>query len=358
LNADAIRSGREAAGWSIAQAARELRRRAPGELPDLDSVVRSWKRWEAGTRPSRAYGALLSRLFGSSDATRVYTASNPSVWRRWLAFELRRLRYERDQSQLEANQACGWSGAHLSYIENAQQNVTLDDLEHLLALYEVPVDRWATYHEAAAKARDMGWWQRYDQHEVPNWLSLFVGLEQGASDLRTYQPVVMPGLLQTPDYAAAVLASDAVPRTEAHVARLVGLRIARQGVLTRSSDPLELRVILDESVLHRRTGPDHVMGGQLRHLAAMAERPNIDVQVLPLAAGMHSAAFGAFVILGFPWESDPGLVYVENRSGAVYLESSHEIDAHSLVFQQLSVLALNAKESVDLLRNVAKGGQS
>jgi hypothetical protein len=100
------------------------------------------------------------------------------------------------------------------------------------------------------------------------------------------------------------------------------------------------------------------MGAQIRHLAAMAERPNIDVQVLPLAAGVHSAAFGAFVILGFPWESDPGLVYVENRSGAVYLESSHEIDAHSLVFQHLSVLALNTKESLDLLRNVAKVGQS
>ena len=128
--------------------------------------------------------------------------------------------HERAQSQLETNQACGWSGAHLSYIENAQQNVTLDDLEHLLALYEV------------------------------------------------------------------------------------------------------------------------------------------EVQVLPLAAGVHSAAFGAFVILGFPWESDPGLVYVENRSGAVYLESSHEIDAHSLVCQQLSVLALNAKESINLLRNVVKGGQS
>lgn len=353
----ALKSAREAAGWSIADAARELKRRGGSdELPNLDSLVRSWKRWEAGSKPGRPYRPLLTRLFGNPEAASVRAVSNPSAWRRWLAFELRRLREQHGQSQRAANQACGWSGARLAYIEQAQQNVTIDDLERLLTLYEVPTDRWATYHEAADRARDVGWWQRYDQREVSNWLSLFVGLEQGASTFRSFETFVVPGLLQTPGYAAAVLRSDLVPRTDDHVTRLVELRMARQTALTRSSDPLRLSVVIDESALHRGTGDHEVMRGQLDHLVEMAGRPNVTLQVLPLSARAFTLNF-PFVILGFPWESDPGLVYIENRTGAVYLEQLHEIEGHSLVFQQLSVLALSSEESVALLEDVMKGGQ-
>jgi transcriptional regulator with XRE-family HTH domain len=353
----ALKSAREAAGWSIADAARELRRRGGAdELPSLESIIRSWKRWEAGSKPGIPYRPLLNRLFGNPDAASVRSISNPSAWRRWLAFELRRLREQHGLSQRGANKACGWSGARLAYIEQAQQNVTLDDLERLLTLYEVPPDRWATYHDAAERARDVGWWQRYDQREVPNWLSLFVGLEQGASDLRAFEPIVVHGLLQTPEYATAVLRSDLVPRTETHVTRLVELRMARQAALTRASDPLRLSVVMDESVLHRTTGNDEVMKAQLGHLVAMARRPNVTLQVLPLTAAVFTQVFGTFFILGFPWESDPGLVYIENRTGAVYLEQLHEIEGHSLVFQQLSVLALSPTESVALIEDVMKGG--
>lgn len=280
-------------------------------------------------------------------------ASSPTVWRRWLAFELRRLREARDLSQREAGKSCGWSGARVSYIENAVQNVTEDDLDKLLPLYEVSTDRWPTYHEAVEKSSGKGWWQRYDERIIPEWASLYVGLEQGAASIRSYEVIAVPGLLQTLHYAMSVLRTDLVPRTDAQVREEAEIRIARQQVLTRDSDPAEVWTVIDETALHRFPDDQQVMVDQLDHLAEMAERETITIQVLPQAR-LHGYTFGKFHILGFPWESDPGVVYVEHRHGAVFLEESYEVDSHSLVFQHLCTLAMDPDESIMTIRNLAE----
>lgn len=191
-------------------------------------------------------------------------------------------------------------------------------------------------------------------HAVPAWLGHLASIEQGASQICCFEPVVVHGLLQTAEYAAAVERFDPVPRTEEGVARRVDLRVARQRVLTREPDPLDLSVVLDESVLYRVAGGREVMGAQLDHLTEMAERPNVDLRVLPLDAGVFSAAFGAFKLLSSPGASDPYMACVEDRAGPHYLDRQPEVEAHVLLFNYLSDVALPPAESVDAIRSIAK----
>jgi transcriptional regulator with XRE-family HTH domain len=191
---------------------------------------------------------------------------------------------------------------------------------------------------------------RNDGHQqvVPGWLNIFVGLEQTATTFRGYEPTVLPGLLQTPAYAEAILRSDIAERSDADIARLVGLRLERQAVLTRTPYPLHLQVVVDEVALHRVAGSPTVMLDQLDHLTRTAELPNVEMQVLPFARGAHPIGFGAFVILGFPWGTEA--VYLENRATATYLEAPNEVEAHAAVFTELSRLALSPGESVEFIR--------
>jgi transcriptional regulator with XRE-family HTH domain len=189
---------------------------------------------------------------------------------------------------------------------------------------------------------------------VPQWLTLYASLEQAASQLWTFQPMTVPALLQTRDYAAAVERIAPRPVTDEDVAQRVEARMARQGVLSREPDPLHLSVVLDESVLWRVTGGRRVMVDQLRHLADMGERPNVDIHVLPLDAGVHSAAFGGFIVLASSGAAEPQMVCVEDRTGIRYLEGPHAVDAHIEVFQHLRDFALPGDESLDVVRTVAK----
>lgn len=279
--------------------------------------------------------------------------TSPTVWRRWLALELRRLRNEIGLSQREVGQRCDWSGARLSYIENAVQDVREDDLDQLLPLYDVPEERWASYYTAAERSRERGWWERY-QREMPDYLELFVGLEQGASRIQTFKPVVLPGLLQTPAYAEAVMRRDVWPRTDHAIRRLVDLRIGRQGILTREEDPVELDVVLDEATLRHVAGDAGTMAEQLEYLAAMAERPNVTVRVIPFARGAQSYSQAEFTIFDFAWASDAVVVYVEHRDRALYLEEQQDTNGFVLAFHNLWQLANNEEGSLAMMRDVAK----
>jgi hypothetical protein len=358
LTAEDIRRQRALAGWSIADACRELKRRSADPLPAVDSLVRMWKRWEAGTAPNRRYQRQLAALFASPHDPAVsgsVATSSLTVWRRWLAFELRRVRDEAGIDREAVCRATGWPATKLAAIEEAGQAVTGDDLDRLLPLYGVPDDRWPAYRDAVDNSRGRGWWQRYEERDLPRWHSLYVGLEQGASRLRAYEPQVVHGLLQTVDYATAVIRRGPAPRAEEQVSRLVGLRLTRQASLRRAVDPLQLWVVLDEAALRRTVGDAATMADQLDHIADLADRsPNITVQVLPFSAGAHGSSFGALKILSFRWAADAGVVYSEYRTGAVYLEAQHEIEEHSLTFQHLCALALSPDESLRLLRATAE----
>ncbi|MDV9196828.1 helix-turn-helix domain-containing protein [Streptomyces sp. Wh19] len=282
--------------------------------------------------------------------------SSPTVWRRWLAFELVRLRKEAGLDQKDVAKALRCTVAKVSYYEKSERPVVLRDLDEvLLPLYNVPKDRWDDYLLAARNARRKGWWEGSEGTPMPSWFSLFVGLEQGASQVRAYESEAVPGLLQTRAYTDAITRRGTAERADDEVERLVDLRQARQAVLSRKSTPLRLWTVLNEAVLRRVVGSPAIMRDQLLHLAEMTRHPKITVQVLPYEHGAHPGmAAGPFQILGFPWPTDPGVAYVEHRAGACYLERDHEIEAHTVAFEHLVALALSPESSVAVVREIAK----
>lgn len=256
-------------------------------------------------------------------------------------------------AQKEAGNACGWSGARLSYIENALQNVTEDDLDLLLSLYKVPEKKRGPYYEAIQRTQEKGWWERY-QRFMPAHLPLVLAFEQGAVAIRSFHPVLIHGLLQIPEYAAAVLAADVAPRSGRQIDELVTVRAERQQIVSREQDPVELHVVLDEATLRRVARDAATMASQMDHLAVMAQRPNVTVQVLPFERGVHTYALGAFTIFDFPWDTDPGVVYIELRGQALYLEELQDIDSYTLAFQHVSNQALDPDESMRKLKTMSK----
>ncbi|CAO0830371.1 helix-turn-helix domain-containing protein [Streptomyces microflavus] len=282
--------------------------------------------------------------------------SSPTVWRRWLALELTRLRREAGLEQKDVAKALRCTVAKVSYYETADRPVVVKDLDEvLLPLYSVPEDRWPAYVRAAKDARKKGWWETHGGPPIPSWFSLFVGLEQGASQIRTYESEAVPGLLQTRAYTDAITRRGTAERAEDEVERQIKLRLTRQDALNRASSPLRLWAVLNEAVLRRVVGSPAVMRDQLLHVAEMTSHPKITVQVIPFSHGAHPGmAAGPFQILGFPWPTDPGVAYVEHRAGAFYLEAPHEIEAHTVAFEHLVALALSPDESVKMVRDIAE----
>lgn len=189
-------------------------------------------------------------------------------------------------------------------------------------------------------------------HAVPSWLGHLASLEQAASQLWSFEPIVVNGLLQTREYATAVERADSRPRSEEGTIRRVDARMARQGVLTREPESLFLAVVLDESVLHRVAGNEKVMADQLDHLVTMSEWPNITLRVLPLSAGVF--IFGGFIVLTSAGSDDPYMACTEDRVGQRYHDRAHELEAHVTLFEYLSGVALPPDEARDLIRSVAK----
>jgi transcriptional regulator with XRE-family HTH domain len=177
----------------------------------------------------------------------------------------------------------------------------------------------------ASPATGHGWWSNYET------------LEQAATSVVSWQPMLVPGLMQTRAYATAL----------ARIDDLVARRMSRQDIITRQRDPVSLTVVIDESVLHRPIGGADVLAGQLRHLLALNERTNVTTHVLPFTAQSQPAAWGSVVVLGFPWQG--GLVYLEHSKGAAYLDSPYDVDNHHKVFENLRELALTADESLVLI---------
>ncbi|HEX8802920.1 MAG TPA: helix-turn-helix transcriptional regulator [Acidimicrobiales bacterium] len=282
--------------------------------------------------------------------------ASPTVWRRWLASELQRLRAEAGLEQKQVAKALRCTVTKVSYFENAQRPVVPRDLDEvLLPLYGVPEERWPEYLEAAHKARQKGWWESYGDDVLPEWLTRFVGLEQGASALRAYEPQYVTGLLQTAEYAGAVIRSGSTGFTEEQIEQRVQFRMRRQEVLDRGDEPLLLWVVLDEATLRRVVGGPAAMRAQLEHVVEVAtDRPNVIVQVLPFERGAHAGMAGGFKILGFPWATDPGVVFLESGwSAGVYFEQPHEVEGLSLAFRKLCTLALPPEESIETIRAVA-----
>lgn len=285
----------------------------------------------------------------------VAVTGSPTALRRWIAYALRDMREAAGKSRQEAAARLGKNPSQLGHLETGRNLPAPADVEVLLEFYGYP-ERIAGFREllrAAKRGRD--WWRGL-RDAVPDWFDLYLGLESSAVQLASYDSLVVPGLLQTPAYAEAIIRDGDPGVTEAEVARRVELRLARQQLLDRPEAPLRVWSVLDEAVLHRPVGGPAVLREQLHHLVALAHRPTIDIQVLPTATGAHPGLDGTFTILTFPPElpGDPTLVYVETRLQGYYYEEPAQVLRYRTDLSRLQALALPPADSVAVITRLAE----
>ncbi|MEU4243388.1 helix-turn-helix transcriptional regulator [Actinoplanes sp. NPDC026619] len=278
-----------------------------------------------------------------------------SVPRRQLGRKLRELRESAQLTVAQAIAALEWSKPRLWRYETGQVPVHPNDVDAMCRLYGASPDVVEALKSLARETKSKGWWHAYS--EIPEWFQLFLGMEAVANRIRQYEAEVVPGLLQSLPYARAILGQSVTQPTDDQLEKQSRVRMQRQHILTRTSPILE--VILSEAALLRGSdGP--TMVDQLTTLLAFAERPNISIRVVPLSAGPHKAYAGPFVILDFPRETpardpEPTTVYVEQPTGALYLDKPHEVAAHEAIWLDLvDRVALGETESRRLIEQRAR----
>jgi transcriptional regulator with XRE-family HTH domain len=274
---------------------------------------------------------------------------SPTVRRRRLASELRRLREAVKLTIEEVGEKLECSASKISRIETGHVGVTPRDARDLLDLYNVPPDQLEALVQLAREARQKGWWHKYN--EV--FTGAFVGLESDASSLRAFQALLVPGLLQTEDYIRAVIKSIRPNWAEAEVELRVAGRMERQRLLT-AAEPPHYWAIIDEAVLRRTVGGPSVMHGQMLRLCEIATMPNVTLQIVPFDAGAHSSVEGPYLILGFPEQADPDVVYVDTATGGVYLEEQADVQRYTLMFDHLRASALSPDDSLQMVSGAAE----
>ncbi|NIJ12769.1 transcriptional regulator with XRE-family HTH domain [Saccharomonospora amisosensis] len=273
----------------------------------------------------------------------------PTVRRRRLASELRRLRERAELTIDEVGEKLECSASKISRIETGHVGVTPRDARDMLELYGVRGDEQEALVQLAREARKRGWWHAYN--EV--FTGAFVGLEADASSLRAFQALLVPGLLQTERYARAVIHAMRPDAADAEIERRVAARMTRQRLLSDPSPP-EYWAVVDEAVLRRVVGGAEVMAEQLGRLADVAQLPHVTIQVVPFGAGAHPGMEGPFLILGFPEQADPDVVYVDSTSSGVYLELEPDVRRYALMFDHLRAAALGPDDSVNVIADAAR----
>jgi transcriptional regulator with XRE-family HTH domain len=277
----------------------------------------------------------------------------PTVRRRRLGSELRRLREAHSIKLEEVAEHLGVAASTLSRIETGKAPTKSLYLNAMLEMYGVndPGQRQVLV-DMAREGHRKGWWSVYDD-VLPTGFGIYVGLEVEAAGLRSYEAEVVHGLFQTPDYARAILQEVFHRDSNEQVERLVDLRMKRQDVLDR--DPaLDIWLILDEAVIRRTIGGPEVMRGQLARLTEASKMPNVTVQVLPFSSGSHAGLRGPFSILEFPERADPDVAYVESVAGILYLEKDREVRSCAEAFDRLRAAALSPGASAELIAGAAQ----
>jgi transcriptional regulator with XRE-family HTH domain len=275
--------------------------------------------------------------------------SGPTVLRILLGAQLRRLREAKRISLEEAGSAIRASHSKISRLETGRVGFKDRDVCDLLTFYGVTDEQERDAMRAlAARANAPGWWHDYSD-VLPGWFEAYVGLEEAATQIRAYEVQFVPGLLQTGDYARAVTRLGHPSASEREIDRRVGLRLARQAVLTRPTPP-SIWVVLDEAVLRRAIGGADVMRAQLRHLIDLTQRPNVTIQIVPFYAGGHAAAGGAFSVLRFAEHDVPDVVYLEQLTSALYLDKRDVVDKYLMVMEKLCIEAATPAASIKTLK--------
>ena len=276
---------------------------------------------------------------------------SPTARRRRLAAALRQMREARHLSCADAGKAVGWSESKTSRIETGRVGVRQPDLERILDLYEVSGETRAALLALGRQATHRGWWHSYAD-ALPAWFEDYVGLEDGAKSLFTYQNQLVHGLMQTEEYAAAVIRAAQPAAGTDEVERQLAARATRQALLT-ASNPLQVWAVLDEAVLHRQVGGTKGMLAQLNRIREISALPNVTLQVLPFDTGAHASMGTSFELLQFPEAGDTAIVYIEDHTSSQYLETPADIERYTFVFDHLRATALSPERSTELIGQVA-----
>ncbi|WP_330175644.1 helix-turn-helix domain-containing protein [Streptomyces sp. NBC_01498] len=278
-------------------------------------------------------------------------AGSPTARRRRLAIELRKLRDESGMTCNQVGKELDWSGSKVNRMETGQGRVQPSDVDALCRFYSTSDELRELLKGLAKESKTKGWWHAHGD-AVPSWFSVYVGLEQAASNLRTYQGEFIPGLLQTAEYATEL--SKVTPdQDHDEIPRQVDVRMRRQELLTSGTAP-DFWAVIHQSALMHVIGSGQVMGEQLERMLDIGRQRNVTLQVLPYDAGAYPTT-GPFTVLGFPEQEDPDVVYREGLTDSIYLELPAHVRIYTKAFDHLRALALSPQQSAVLIRSALEG---
>ncbi|MCP3818359.1 helix-turn-helix domain-containing protein [Streptomyces sp. A3M-1-3] len=279
--------------------------------------------------------------------------SAPTVGQVVLGKRLQDLRERAGLRREEAAKVLRVAPATIRRMETAEVALKIPYVQLLLKAYGITDEEADAFVELTEEAIKPGWWQRF--HDIlPDWFSMYVSLEGAAALIRSYEPHFVPGLLQTENYARAVMRTGALGQTSpADIERHVALRMERQSLLTRPDAP-KLWVVMDETVLRRPVGGPAVMAAQLDRLLAASRMPNVTLQIAEFATGHHPGTYGPFVLFRFAVPELPDMVYSEYLTGAVYLDARPEVASHLEVMDRMAAQAATAPRTKEILKDLRK----
>ena len=285
--------------------------------------------------------------------TTVQPGGGSMVRRILLGSQLRRLRESCAISREDAGYAIRASESKISRMELGRVSFKERDVADLLSLYGLSggAER-ETLLALVREANKSGWWHSYND-VLPNWFQTYMGLEEAAALIRTYEVQFIPGLLQCDEYARAIFAQNRPALADDEIERRVALRARRQKLLTAGRGP-KLWAVIDEAALRRPVGGPEVMRAQLEHLVDLAQLPSVVLQVMPFRFGAHAGESGAFSVLRFPEQDLPDVVYLEQLTSALYLDKRDDVDEYVQVMERLCVDSLTPQQTLDLLQGILK----
>ncbi|MEU9857331.1 helix-turn-helix transcriptional regulator [Streptomyces sp. NPDC047974] len=276
---------------------------------------------------------------------------NPTVRRRRLGQELRKLREGKGMTAEQVAERLLVSQSKISRLENGRRSISQRDVRDLCGVYEVDDEAMVnSLMQMAKDSRQQGWWHAFG--DIP--YSVYIGLETDAQSLRVYEPQIIPGLLQTRAYATAVISGALPESTPADIEKRATVRTRRQDRVRDEERPLRLWAVIDEAALRRVVGNRQVMAEQLEHLVEQSHLPHVTVQVLPFDTGAHPGISGQYSILEFPDASDSSVVYIEGVTSDLYLEKGPDVAKYSYMYEHLRAQALGVEQTRDFVADIAK----
>jgi len=281
------------------------------------------------------------------------SVGDPTVLKILLGAQLRRLRETAGVSRDDAGYHIRASGSKISRLELGRVSFKERDVSDLLDLYSVGGEQKDQLVQLTREANATPWWQKY-REVVPDWFQVYVGLEEAATLIRVYEVQFVPGLLQTEEYARAVVLQGSPGLSADEVDNRVSVRLGRQRLFAKEENAPRLWAIMDEAALRRPMGGRDVLAGQVKRLMEAVGESNITLQVMPFKYGGHGAEGGAFTIMRFPEADLPDMVYMEYLTGAHYIDKPEEVEVYAAVMERLSVAGTSPEKTRDILADILK----